>query len=197
MVYPTVYTGPDAAVRLSSLGLRFEYFEASFKYGLDEAATCTDKDVGFCKGTLLYSRIGRRLHEILEPAGWGDSRPYNQKSVVHLGFGVRVLHLTGNGETGNGDRRAIVAPARPGGRARRDLIAKNTEPTVLGKFDPSTWFLLYRLGSATMRSELSYTETPPDDENEYHWIERIVLPEVGLPPGLVAGDEDLRMPWSG
>ncbi|WP_156925914.1 hypothetical protein [Glycomyces arizonensis] len=194
MVRPTVHTGPRAAARLNEFGLRFEDFEASFKYGLDEAATCTDKDVSFCKGTLLYSRIGRRLQEILEPADWQDSRPHNQKSVLHFGFGIRVLHLTGNGETGNADPRAVVAPARPGGQARRDLIAKNTEPTVLGKFDPSTWFLLYKLGSATLRSELSYTETPPDDEDEYHWIERIVLPEVELPPGLRAGDEDLVMP---
>jgi hypothetical protein len=72
----------------------------------------------------------------------------------------------------------------------------NAQRSLFDELDPGsgfrelkTWFLLYRMGKSSLRSELSYTENLSDDGGGISWSERIVLPDVPLPAGLAAGDE--------
>ncbi|WP_199044564.1 hypothetical protein [Glycomyces salinus] len=198
-----IYAEEAAHARLDAMGLDWEVLEDAFKYGLAEAGTCTKHDAGFCKGVLLYSRLGRRLQESLELVGWEGGRPSNQQSVWSFRHGVRILHVTGNSETANREKGAAAAPERPGGSARQDLIKRNAEHTLLDELPESagykelrTWFLLYRTGLNALRSELSFTENPTDDGGGIAWSERIILPEVALPEGVELGDDqwEYRMP---
>ncbi|MEU6250445.1 hypothetical protein [Glycomyces sp. NPDC047010] len=196
MVHPLTHVGEAIHNRLGSLGLDWEILDDAFTFGLEEASTCTDRDAGFCKGVMLYSRLGRRLQERLSRFDWIGGRPHNQQCVWSLHAGVRVLHVTGNVETGNPDPSAQVAPERPGGSARRDLILMNAQRSLFDELDPGsgfrelkTWFLLYRMGKSSLRSELSYTENLSDDGGGISWSERIILPEVPLPAGLGMGDD--------
>ncbi|MEV3938268.1 hypothetical protein AB0K52_20120 [Glycomyces sp. NPDC049804] len=188
----------DEAVhsRLDSLGLEWPVLEDAFKYGLDEASGCNDHDAGFCKGVLLYSRIGRKLQETLKASGWRGGRPHNQQCVWNEELGVRVLHVTGNLSTGDPDPIARSAPERPGGAARHRLIEQNSEeslhdhyPDSAGWKRPKTWFLLYRMDARKLKSELSYPLIGSTATGDIALVERLILPEVPLPPGMGKGDD--------
>ena len=196
MVDPQIHLDKAAHARLARMGLDWEVFEGAFKYGLNEAETCTGSDAGFCKGVLLYSRLGRRLQETLRDFDWEGGRPHNQQCVWSYRTGVRILHVTGNAETANPDPKAHAGPERPGGSARKELVLRNAKASLFdalpedsGFKDIKTWFLLYRAGDRTLRSELSYTETLSDDGAGIPWTERIILPEVPLPDGVQPGDD--------
>ena len=136
MVHPLVHVSEAMHSRLTDLGLDWEILEDAFTFGLEEASTCTDRDAGFCKGVLLYSRLGRRLQERLSKFEWIGGRPQNQQCVWSRRAGVRVLPVTGNGETGSPDPDAQVAPERPGRPARRDLILTTAPRSLVSQPAP-------------------------------------------------------------
>ena len=192
----TVHQGRDVHRRLGEFGLEIDDIHQALAYGHAEAAQCTDLDHVSYRGMTLYSRTGRRLHEILIPRGW-EAQDHNGQMRIINPSGFTLIHGGGDASTADPSPQAVPRHANKKGPVTGEAVRENSQPPLFEHLFPEeksrmaglNWFLLYRNLTGRMLSELSFPEFASDG-TMIAYRERIILPELDLDNDTVIPHDD-------
>ncbi|MBX6355500.1 MAG: hypothetical protein IRZ05_06530 [Micromonosporaceae bacterium] len=190
-----VYDGDRVPDRLAQLGLKAEFFDLALRGADAEARTYTLFDPPNMAGMARYARTVRLLREQLVPLGWSYDNPRNLARTVSPDRRVAIVTALGDAATGVADLSPSTRYEK--GVATVEAVNRNflqlTLPIDLGDDQPVeeqedgvvTWILLYAVGEAEIRAELSLPDSMVDGYIDT-WLERIILPPVPLPAAVPA-----------
>jgi len=180
----------EVGARLSELGLTVALLHEAIEFGEIHRNSCTPNDPPTTGGYLFWARATRGLRELLAPE-WTRSEEGHLSTVVNYDGTVAIAVSSGDEFTGIADLSSNTR--YPKGPATVAAVEQNA--VQLSLFDTGrkadkrvvssermTWFLLVFKGSAEIRSELSLAGEISFDNRVEKWVERIILPPIGLDP---------------